>query len=102
MEQYIGLDVSLKDTAVSIREGGTRIWRGKCPSDPKLVAEVIRKRGPNGASRRPCCGRGSGYSDWQTAACMRLRPKQRKALPAETHRAAADADREDNPAPGKR
>jgi error-prone DNA polymerase len=47
MEQYIGLDVSLKDTAVSIREGGKRIWRGKCPSDPKLVAEVIRKRGPN-------------------------------------------------------
>jgi len=36
MEQYIGLDVSLKDTAISIRQGGSRIWRGKCASDPTL------------------------------------------------------------------
>ncbi len=47
MEQFIGLDVSLKDTFMSVREGGRRIWRGKCPSDPKLIAEVIRKRAPN-------------------------------------------------------
>lgn len=46
MEQYIGLDVSLKDTAISIRQEGRRIWRGTCPSDPKLLAEVIRKRAP--------------------------------------------------------
>ena len=46
MEQFIGLDVSLKDTFISVREGGKRIWRGKCPSDPKLIAEVIRKRAP--------------------------------------------------------
>ena len=47
MEQFIGLDVSLKDTFISVREGGHRIWRGKCPSDPKLIAEVIRKRAPH-------------------------------------------------------
>ena len=47
MEQFIGLDVSLKDTFISVREGGARIWRGKCPSDPKLIAEVIRKRAPS-------------------------------------------------------
>jgi transposase len=47
MQQYIGLDVSLKDTFISIRENGKRIWRGKCPSDPKLIAEVICKRAPN-------------------------------------------------------
>ena len=47
MKQFIGLDVSLKDTFVSVREGAKRIWRGKCPSDPKLIAEVIRKRAPN-------------------------------------------------------
>jgi transposase len=47
MTQYIGLDVSLKDTFMSIREDGKRIWRGKCPSDPQLIAEVIRKRAPN-------------------------------------------------------
>lgn len=50
MEQYIGLDVSLKDTAISIRQDGERIWRGKCPSDPQILAQVIRKRAPH-ASR---------------------------------------------------
>lgn len=47
MGQYIGLDVSLKETAISVREDGKRTWRGKCPSDPKLLADVIRKRAPN-------------------------------------------------------
>jgi len=47
MDQYIGLDVSLKDTAISIREDGKRVWRGKCPSDPKLLAELIRKHAPH-------------------------------------------------------
>ncbi|ODR92364.1 IS110 family transposase [Sinorhizobium alkalisoli] len=46
MNQYIGLDVSLKDTAISIREDGKRIWRGKCPSDPNLLAQMIRKKAP--------------------------------------------------------
>lgn len=45
MCEYIGLE-SLKETAVSVRKGGKRIWRGKCPSDPKLLAELIRKRAP--------------------------------------------------------
>ena len=47
MAQYIGLDVSLKETAISVRQDGKRIWRGKCLSDPKRVAEVIRKRAPD-------------------------------------------------------
>ena len=46
MGEYIGLDVSLKETAISVRRGGERVWRGKCPSDPRLLAEVIRKRAP--------------------------------------------------------
>jgi len=46
MEQYIGLDVSLKDTAISIRQGGSRIWRGKCASDPALLADIIRRQAP--------------------------------------------------------
>jgi hypothetical protein len=45
--QYIGLDVSLKDTFISVREDGRRIWRGKCPSDPRALTEVIRKRAPD-------------------------------------------------------
>lgn len=40
MAEYIGLDVSMKETAVSIRCDGERIWRGKCASDPKLI-EVV-------------------------------------------------------------
>ena len=47
MEQFIDLDVSLKDTFISVRQGGQRIWREKCPSDPRLIAEVIRKRAPH-------------------------------------------------------
>src|SRR4030095_9098018 len=49
MAEYVGLDVSMKETAVSIRRDGKRIWRGKCGSDPRLIAEVIRKRAPNAA-----------------------------------------------------
>ena len=47
MEQFIGLDVSLKDTSISIREGGKRVWRGKCRSDPEDIAQVIRQRAPD-------------------------------------------------------
>ncbi|MET3437295.1 IS110 family transposase [Sphingomonas sp. 1185] len=46
MDEYIGLDVSLKDTVVSIRRGGKRVWRGKCPSDPQAIAALIRERAP--------------------------------------------------------
>ena len=46
MEEYIGLDVSMKETAVSIRREGKRIWRGRCASDPRIIAELIRKRAP--------------------------------------------------------
>ena len=38
MEEYIGLDVSMKETAVSIRRDGKRIWRGKCASDPVVIS----------------------------------------------------------------
>jgi transposase len=47
MEEYIGLDVSMKETAVPIRRAGERVWRGKCASDPSIIAELIRKRAPS-------------------------------------------------------
>lgn len=47
MGEYIGLDVSLKDTAVSVRRGGKRVWRGKCASDPQALAALIRKHAPS-------------------------------------------------------
>lgn len=49
MEEYIGLDVSMKDTAVSIRRGGQRVWRGKCASDPQVIAQLLRKHAPSAA-----------------------------------------------------
>lgn len=36
----------MKETAVSIRREGKRIWRGKCASDPTIIAELVRKRAP--------------------------------------------------------
>jgi transposase len=47
MEEYIGLDVSMKDTAISIRRDGKRIWRGKCASDPAVIADLLRKHAPS-------------------------------------------------------
>lgn len=47
MEEYIGLDVSMKETAVSIRRDGKRVWRGKCASDPKVITALLRKHAPS-------------------------------------------------------
>lgn len=46
MCDYIGLDVSLKETAISVRRGGQRVWRGKCSSDPSAIAALLRRRAP--------------------------------------------------------
>tara|TARA_R110002124_G_scaffold223244_1_gene388606 strand:- start:174 stop:914 length:741 start_codon:yes stop_codon:yes gene_type:complete len=43
MGQYLGPDVSSKDTAIAIREDGKRVWRGKCPSYPGTIAQTVRK-----------------------------------------------------------
>ena len=34
MDQYVGLDVSLKQTWISVRQNRKRIWRGKCDLHP--------------------------------------------------------------------
>ncbi|AML51993.1 IS110 family transposase [Falsihalocynthiibacter arcticus] len=44
MNDYIGLDISMKETAISIRREGERVWRGKCSSDPVRIAQIVRKR----------------------------------------------------------
>ena len=47
MDQYVGLDVSLKETSICVIDGdGKRIWQGKCASHPEDLEEVIRKRAP--------------------------------------------------------
>ena len=45
MDQYVG--VSLKQTWISVRQNRKRIWRGKCLSHPRVVAEAIRQHAPN-------------------------------------------------------
>ena len=45
MDQYVGLDVSLKQTWISVRQNRKRIWCGKCY--PRVVAEAIRQHAPN-------------------------------------------------------
>jgi transposase len=45
MKTYVGLDVSLKQTAICVvDEEGNRIWQGKCASHPDDIAELILKR----------------------------------------------------------
>ena len=49
MKHYIGLDLSMKETAISIRRAGERVWRGKCVSDPMRIAQIVRKHAPTAA-----------------------------------------------------
>src|SRR5471030_838833 len=47
MKQYVGLDVSQKETAVCvIDQDGKVLFEGKAPSDPGALARVIGKRAP--------------------------------------------------------
>lgn len=47
MDEYIGLDVSLKETAISVRRDGKRVWRGKCVSDPSHRVTGVTVTGRN-------------------------------------------------------
>jgi transposase len=47
MEQYVGLDVSQKETAICVIDGaGTRLWEGTCRSTPDVIADVLTRRAP--------------------------------------------------------
>jgi transposase len=47
MEQYVGLDVSQKETAICVIDGeGKRVWQGTCRSTPDAMAEVVRTKAP--------------------------------------------------------
>jgi transposase len=48
MEQYVGLDVSQKETAVCVIDGaGARLWEGTCRSTPEAIAGILKKRAPS-------------------------------------------------------
>ncbi|RAH95921.1 IS110 family transposase [Acuticoccus sediminis] len=47
MTQYVGLDVSQKETAVCIVDGeGTVVFEGRATTDPDALAEIIGERAP--------------------------------------------------------
>jgi transposase len=47
MKHYVGLDVSLEQTAVCIvDEHGKALWRGKCASTPEAIAALVKARAP--------------------------------------------------------
>jgi transposase len=49
MEQYVGLDVSLKETSLCVvDQTGTTLWQGKCASTPEGAVALTGL----GASRR--------------------------------------------------
>jgi transposase len=48
MGTFVGLDVSLKETAVCIvGDDGGRLFEGKVATDPASLARLIRKRAPD-------------------------------------------------------
>jgi transposase len=50
MIQYVGLDVSLKETNVHVLdEAGNRVWRGRCATDPAAIAATARRYAPSAA-----------------------------------------------------
>jgi transposase len=47
MKQYVGLDVSQKETAMCVLDqDGKVLFEGKAPSNPGALAQIIRKRAP--------------------------------------------------------
>ena len=47
MRQYVGLDVSLEQTAIGVvDDDGKPLWQGKCASTPEMLVAAIRMRAP--------------------------------------------------------
>ena len=49
MEQYVGLDVSLKETFVCVvDQAGKIVWQGRCASTPEAIRPGTRAWGGSG------------------------------------------------------
>ena len=47
MDQYVGLDVSQKETVICvIDEKGKQVWEGVCSSTPEAIAAVSDRKAP--------------------------------------------------------
>ena len=50
MTQYVGLDVSLKETKLHVLdEAGNRVWRGRCATEPAEIDAAVRRYAPTAA-----------------------------------------------------
>ena len=48
MKQYVGLDVSQKETSVCVvDDAGRTVYEGRVKSDPSALTELLRKRAPH-------------------------------------------------------
>ena len=62
LNQYVGLDVSLKETSISvIDEADKTIWRGRSMSTPDDIAEKVQARAPHAVRIGLECGQ---LSNW--------------------------------------
>ena len=47
MEQYVGLDVSLKETSICVLDGsGETVWQGEVSTSVETLARSIRRKAP--------------------------------------------------------
>lgn len=54
MTQFVGLDVSDKETSVCVVDGtGRSLWRGRCLSTPEAIAAVLAAKAPHASGSRP-------------------------------------------------
>ena len=50
MTQYVGLDVSMKETKLHVLDdAGKRVWRGCCATEPAAIAAAVRRYAPAAA-----------------------------------------------------
>ena len=62
LKQYVGLDVSLKETSISVVDEADRtIWRGRSQSTPDDIAEKLSARAPHAVRIGLECGQ---LSNW--------------------------------------
>lgn len=48
MKHFVGLDVSMKETAVCVVDGaGQRVWEGSVPSSANAIAAIMREKAPD-------------------------------------------------------
>jgi hypothetical protein len=45
-KQYVGPDVSLKETTIAVIDENDKVWRGSVASTPEAITEALKKQAP--------------------------------------------------------